>query len=181
MNVVGNFLFITTIIKLSPFYQDLYITATMIETVGIVKAVFTIATVGIFSVGVSHAVSKGKAITLTDGEGKMPIIPPKPSINDEDFIEKTMTVTLDEYEYQDQYEFQDVTLTLSERYTNRDCKCAPIWYHNKIVCDSFCCNPDNDPKGEWCAVEDPERCKRLHGAKEVFLFFPFFSTDDQQK
>eukprot|EP01059_Diplonema_ambulator_P031609 TRINITY_DN585_c1_g1_i1.p1 TRINITY_DN585_c1_g1~~TRINITY_DN585_c1_g1_i1.p1 ORF type:complete len:165 (+),score=20.85 TRINITY_DN585_c1_g1_i1:252-746(+) len=50
------------------------------------------------------------------------------------------------------------TITLPIRYTTRGCKCAQSWTFNGKDCDKMCCNFDNDPKGEWCAVEDPSKC-----------------------
>lgn len=44
-----------------------------------------------------------------------------------------------------------------------NCCCQERWRmegagtaENEWTCSSYCCNPDNDPGGEWCFVQDPD-------------------------
>lgn len=44
----------------------------------------------------------------------------------------------------------------SDRVTWSGCKCKTHWTESEeLTCDHGCCNPDLDPAGEWCKVEDP--------------------------
>lgn len=43
------------------------------------------------------------------------------------------------------------------RVTTKGCACGNNWQHQKFPsnpCTTFCCNPDSDPNGVWCIVED---------------------------
>jgi subtilisin-like proprotein convertase family protein len=40
------------------------------------------------------------------------------------------------------------------RYTTGGCACLPAWTANSVSCTESCCNPDNDPKGDWCFLAD---------------------------
>jgi len=43
----------------------------------------------------------------------------------------------------------------SDRNTFSGCKCKQAWDEVEgMSCNSGCCNPDNDPAGDWCIVED---------------------------
>jgi len=42
---------------------------------------------------------------------------------------------------------------MRSRGTEQGCHCKKSWTFNGTRCDSFCCNPDNDPLGDWCVVE----------------------------
>jgi len=41
-----------------------------------------------------------------------------------------------------------------ERYTYNNCKCQSVWWDDYDDCEGACCNPDADPAGDWCYVED---------------------------
>jgi len=46
--------------------------------------------------------------------------------------------------------------------TTKGCKCRKSWSFQGIACDNYCCNPDNEPNGPWCFVEDGplgEKCQ----------------------
>mmetsp|Transcript_50092 Transcript_50092/g.119180 ORF Transcript_50092/g.119180 Transcript_50092/m.119180 type:complete len:1195 (-) Transcript_50092:93-3677(-) len=38
------------------------------------------------------------------------------------------------------------------RKTKRGCECLKVWTDASFTCENYCCNPDNDPAGEWCLV-----------------------------
>jgi len=44
------------------------------------------------------------------------------------------------------------------RLTLTGCRCLKEWEEEGINsrCNSYCCNPDADPAGEWCFVDDPD-------------------------
>lgn len=42
------------------------------------------------------------------------------------------------------------------RETWYNCTCKKNWNESAGSCNSSCCNPDNDPLGEWCMLEDPQ-------------------------
>jgi len=52
------------------------------------------------------------------------------------------------------------TTTLAEgvRVTLSGCACRQTWRLNGFpqTCTDYCCNPDSDPNGEWCFVEDTD-------------------------
>lgn len=40
--------------------------------------------------------------------------------------------------------------------TEAGCPCQESWqYQDSPQCEAYCCNPDGDPGGPWCFVEDP--------------------------
>merc|ERR1712232_704340 len=43
------------------------------------------------------------------------------------------------------------------RVTRNKCRCLKVWEEEGVQpkCEDYCCNPDADPDGEWCFVEDP--------------------------
>ena len=50
-------------------------------------------------------------------------------------------------------------LSSSPMYTEKGCKCLERWSSQGFGdCKEYCCNPDNDPGGLWCFVED-ETCQ----------------------
>lgn len=42
----------------------------------------------------------------------------------------------------------------ARRYTYAGCECTKKWEDHGLSCEHSCCNPDDDPAGEWCIVED---------------------------
>merc|ERR1711920_568515 len=40
--------------------------------------------------------------------------------------------------------------------TRNLCRCLHVWEEEGVdkKCEDYCCNPDGDPDGEWCFVED---------------------------
>lgn len=42
------------------------------------------------------------------------------------------------------------------RVTRNKCRCLKSWEEEGVEpkCEDYCCNPDSDPDGEWCFVED---------------------------
>eukprot|EP01064_Diplonema_japonicum_P017819 TRINITY_DN2618_c0_g1_i1.p1 TRINITY_DN2618_c0_g1~~TRINITY_DN2618_c0_g1_i1.p1 ORF type:complete len:179 (+),score=25.64 TRINITY_DN2618_c0_g1_i1:59-538(+) len=60
------------------------------------------------------------------------------------------------------------TVTLPLRYTTRGCRCAQSWEYKGHICDTMCCNFDNDPRGAWCAVEDPKACEKKTGSARTW-------------
>mmetsp|Transcript_110405 Transcript_110405/g.356071 ORF Transcript_110405/g.356071 Transcript_110405/m.356071 type:complete len:706 (-) Transcript_110405:182-2299(-) len=44
--------------------------------------------------------------------------------------------------------------TLLERKTWSGCACKKQWSEHDLSCEHTCCNPDKDPLGDWCIVED---------------------------
>lgn len=45
---------------------------------------------------------------------------------------------------------------VSSRVTRNKCRCLKVWEEEGVQpkCENYCCNPDADPSGEWCFVED---------------------------
>lgn len=41
----------------------------------------------------------------------------------------------------------------NKRETTDGCECAETWHDALGSCETYCCNPDNDPTGEWCMTE----------------------------
>lgn len=47
--------------------------------------------------------------------------------------------------------------TVRPRFTFNGCRCKMIWEESaESKCETSCCNPDSDPEGEWCLVEDTD-------------------------
>eukprot|EP00928_Gymnodinium_smaydae_P032789 TRINITY_DN23662_c0_g1_i1.p1 TRINITY_DN23662_c0_g1~~TRINITY_DN23662_c0_g1_i1.p1 ORF type:complete len:836 (-),score=99.13 TRINITY_DN23662_c0_g1_i1:56-2563(-) len=50
------------------------------------------------------------------------------------------------------------------RTKDRNCKCRKEWtMEGKAPCTNYCCNPDSDPQGTWCFVEDTSCQGRNYG------------------
>lgn len=48
--------------------------------------------------------------------------------------------------------------SVAGRVTLNQCRCLKSWAEEGLdpPCETYCCNPDADPSGDWCFVEDPE-------------------------
>ena len=51
----------------------------------------------------------------------------------------------------------------AEKYTTKDCLCKHGWRYWGVDVEGHCGNPDNDPNGDWCRVED-RGCQGIGGA-----------------
>eukprot|EP00439_Symbiodinium_sp_Y106_P061903 s4530_g9.t1 len=50
----------------------------------------------------------------------------------------------------------------AEKYTTKDCLCKHGWRYWGVDVEGHCGNPDNDPNGDWCRVED-RGCQGIGG------------------
>lgn len=68
--------------------------------------------------------------------------------------------------------------------TTKGCKCMQSWSFKGHACDSYCCNPDLEPKGAWCFVESGPLGEKCQGDNWGHCSAPptaFVETSSQAK
>mmetsp|Transcript_7512 Transcript_7512/g.21435 ORF Transcript_7512/g.21435 Transcript_7512/m.21435 type:complete len:489 (-) Transcript_7512:90-1556(-) len=58
---------------------------------------------------------------------------------------------------------EDPPATATPRSTLDGCACQQVWRYRGHRCTGYCCNPDQDPMGEWCFTDSSRSCSSRWG------------------